>query len=903
MSYHGDIPAWKQGRGRGIRGSVGGRGRGNRLNDGKPQYEVIGRGGGDSKRANGGNQWQQTPRWGSSSNQHDVGSSQQRFEKVKESMKEAAEKFASQEDDDDYSDSDEETTIGNEVLNKTLQTYSQQIGSDDVSSVDRAKQFLSDCYTSSTTVCLICIAVIKNDNPVWSCSGCYCMFHLNCIQNWSKHGAMRKSLLSEENFPAIEQSWHCPKCRFEYKLSQCPTQYRCFCKRQADPTFDPWLVPHSCGQKCDQVLQPECGHACLLLCHPGPCPPCPITVRTSCHCGRQPAVVRRCSAKEWSCGQSCNKPLLCGQHYCQQPCHKGECAPCGKQSIQSCLCGKEQIQRPCSSPQWQCAQICNKPFACGFHVCDKHCHSGECGTCPRSGNRTCPCGKTSYEMPCTEDVPTCGDTCEKLLTCGLHYCTQRCHTGPCETCRQMVTKKCRCGARKKSVQCYKDYLCDTKCPKIRDCENHQCKRKCCDGNCPSCEQPCNRLLSCKNHKCPSKCHVGLCYPCPLMVDINCRCGSTTYAVPCGREKYTKPPRCKQPCKVPPDCHHAQRLPHPCHFGRCPPCFQVCGNALPNCQHLCEDSCHSAVLVKEVEQQVRSGPWEPKAQAKLSVKNFPCRPCRHLVQVVCMGKHQEFTIPCCEVRPLSCGRVCGRQLSCTNHVCQLECHVVTGAPDAQQHGVECESCELGCQIDRPAGCTHKCLDPCHPGPCKQCTQMFKKRCHCRVMLLYIDCWKWTQGDEESHQTLLCCQGQCHQVLACGHTCSKVCHSGDCSSTDMCTKKTMVRCPCQRKKKDFPCKMVQSGEAELECDDICQEELEKKKKAAKEAEEARKEEELKKQQAELAEYERHMKGRKKQRKRKREKEEVVTWWMKYGRYVTFAILIAILSVFTAYLIRVD
>lgn len=36
-----------------------------------------------------------------------------------------------------------------------------------------------------------------------------------------------------------------------------------------------------------------------------------------------------------------------------------------------------------------------------------------------------------YNLPCTEDIPTCGDTCGKLLDCEIHACSQRCHTGNC----------------------------------------------------------------------------------------------------------------------------------------------------------------------------------------------------------------------------------------------------------------------------------------------------------------------------------------------------------------------------------------------------------------------------------------------------------------------------------------
>ena len=88
---------------------------------------------------------------------------------------------------------------------------------------------------------------------------------------------------------------------------------------------------------------------------------------------------------------------------------------------------------------------------------------------------------SAVSLPCTEDIPTCGSTCDKLLACNRHYCTQRCHTGSCGTCRQMIKKKCRCGKREKDVVCSQDFLCEIKCQKMRQCERHQCRRKvgCC----------------------------------------------------------------------------------------------------------------------------------------------------------------------------------------------------------------------------------------------------------------------------------------------------------------------------------------------------------------------------------------------------------------------------------------
>ena len=83
----------------------------------------------------------------------------------------------------------------------------------------------------------------------------------------------------------------------------------------------------------------------------------------------------------------------------------------------------------------------------------------------------------AFDLPCNEDVPLCGDTCELVLECGRHNCSRRCHFGPCETCRQMVTKICRCGKKEKSIQCSQEFTCDVKCSKLRDCQRHQCRRK------------------------------------------------------------------------------------------------------------------------------------------------------------------------------------------------------------------------------------------------------------------------------------------------------------------------------------------------------------------------------------------------------------------------------------------
>lgn len=44
--------------------------------------------------------------------------------------------------------------------------------------------------------------------------------------------------------------------------------------------------------------------------------------------------------------------------------------------------------------------------------------------------QACPCGKMQLpDAACDVMVPPCGDTCDRLLSCGFHRCTERCHTG------------------------------------------------------------------------------------------------------------------------------------------------------------------------------------------------------------------------------------------------------------------------------------------------------------------------------------------------------------------------------------------------------------------------------------------------------------------------------------------
>lgn len=832
-------------------------------------------------------------------------SGERKFAEACRKIQESVDRYLERHDlvPDEEEDEEEDDLEEGAIVERVYQSYGGQ-GADSLT-----QQYLQEAVKSGTLICLICIDSVKRLDPIWSCGECYSSFHIQCVQKWAKDSIFQLSEAQADRAPdqknfQSDLFWCCPKCRSQYTQRAIPTRYSCFCGKKIDPEFDPWLPPHSCGEVCGQKLKPLCGHSCLLLCHPGPCPPCPKNVSNSCHCGQQPPKTRRCSAKAWSCGQPCGHTLSCGHHSCQESCHPGDCSPCPRKSRQSCSCGANIHLRECAQPVWHCNKVCNKLHSCGHHRCQKICHKGECGPCPSSGLRTCPCGKTSHALPCTQDIPSCGDTCGKELACGVHLCAERCHKGACPMCLQFRVKHCRCGAREKETACSKELVCDLKCKKLRDCGRHTCSRKCCVGECPSCEQQCGRTLGCRTHRCGSRCHQGPCYPCSITYTLKCKCGKTSITVPCGRHKTTRPPKCSQPCRQPPDCHHTIREKHKCHQGPCPQCRIVCGLQLL-CGHQCSHKCHDAVPVKVVDKKKRAGPWEPIVAPHIEIQKLPCPPCQVPVPTTCLGRHETPDWPCSDVRPYSCGRKCGRTLACTNHTCLKECHTVEGSPDSHKAGTNCAPCEALCSKARLEGCSHECGRPCHPGKCAPCKQLMKMKCHCTLTFLYLPCHSFTSGTSEEKEIMQSCKNQCNKLISCSHRCSKECHSGPCSLPEDCHKRVTVRCSCKRLRKEFPCPVLTSGKVKLECDEICLAKLEEKKKV-EEAEERRKyEEEQARQRREVEEFERKLEGRKHRRRNRHhmEPEEKLNLWQRWSRLVVGTAALVAFVAFAVYLLVPD
>lgn len=426
-----------------------------------------------------------------------------------------------------YESSDEEEFITPDVLQGVFKNVGTNANKESLESLTNAFSF--------GAVCLICISKVKRADRIFSCTNCYTFFHLNCIQRWANDSLAQKRLAQEldegyynnagEFIPKQNKplEWNCPKCRECYAPDEIPRHYRCFCLKQYDPVDQEWILPHSCGELCMKKL--GCDHSCLLLCHPASCPPCPQIITTSCECGKSPPKAIRCFEKKWNCFKKCGRKLECG-HLCDGVCHASDqCPPCMKRSAQKCRCGNKSQERNCYESQFNCTKICGKVYGCNVHKCEKVCCDGNCGDCIFGLAMTCPCGKQKSSGVCTDMITSCGDTCEKPLKCGLHNCISRCHPGACPDCLVITPKACRCGLFTKEVACSKEFICETKCKRMRSCKKHPCSKKCCpdDGEETLCEKTCSKTLSCGKHKCQSLCgHIGPCYPCNQQSEVKCK---------------------------------------------------------------------------------------------------------------------------------------------------------------------------------------------------------------------------------------------------------------------------------------------------------------------------------------------------------------------------------------------
>ncbi|KAI3976464.1 hypothetical protein MKX01_008322 [Papaver californicum] len=592
------------------------------------------------------------------------------------------------------------------------------------SNLPQLVQEIQDKLTKGTVECMICYDMVRRSAPIWSCSSCYSIFHMNCIKKWAR--APSSVDLSAEKNQGL--NWRCPGCQSVQLLTSKEIRYLCFCGKRPEPPSDLYLTPHSCGEHCGKPLERQmqngdddddrCPHVCVLQCHPGPCPPCKaFAPARRCPCGKK-MITTRCSDRKsvLTCGQLCNKVLECGRHSCKKICHTGPCERCEVPMDASCFCKKKKEVVLCGEMAmkgeliggggvFSCNSICLKTFGCGNHTCGEVCHPGQCGECELMPGiiKSCPCGKTRLQKEresCLSPIPTCSNTCDKTLPCQIHRCKEMCHVGDCSPCVVTVNQKCRCGSSSRFAECYKTmkekdtFTCEKPCGRKKNCGRHRCSERCCplsnsnsrysgDWDPHLCSMLCGKKLRCGQHSCESLCHSGHCPPCfeTIFTDLTCACGKTSIPPPqpCG----TPIPSCQQLCSVPQPCGHSSS--HGCHFGDCPPC--------------------SFPMPKE-----------------------------------CTGGHVILRNIPCGSKEIRCNQLCGKTRQCGMHACGRTCHPPPCDTSCTSISGSRSSCAQVCGAPR-RDCKHTCTSSCHPSsPCpeRRCEFPVTITCLCGRISAMVPC---------------------------------------------------------------------------------------------------------------------------------------------------------------------
>eukprot|EP00002_Diphylleia_rotans_P007576 TRINITY_DN1720_c0_g1_i1.p1 TRINITY_DN1720_c0_g1~~TRINITY_DN1720_c0_g1_i1.p1 ORF type:complete len:1501 (+),score=227.76 TRINITY_DN1720_c0_g1_i1:207-4709(+) len=428
-----------------------------------------------------------------------------------------------------------------------------------------------------------------------------------------------------------------------------------------------------------------------------------------------------------SCGRVCDKKHSpdCN-HRCEQLCHRGACPPCPQSVMKNCFCGREFKTLQCASPPFSCGQTCDRVLSCGVHKCSLACHEGPCPPCGHKMMRVCLCGKVEAIAACSKEVMRCDKKCGRRLPCGNHVCQEVCHKGQCSPCPLTGPRICPCG--KKSGL-----------------------RLPCKLETPSCGDVCGKVLTCTKHRCQEKCHKGNCSPCPRLTIKSCACRSTRAEVQCGETL-----KCEVKCNRMRSCQrHVCR--QNCCDGKCAPCPETCNRKLGCGLHTCTLPCHSG----------------------------PCFPCTSTFQLSCQCGETVRVFPCGKQEKAQaphCSRSCQKATQC--HHTDKETH--------RCHFGDCPPCKFTCE-KKLENCDHLCTFPCHfavdssstaqdnvesadkksakiplppPMPCPLCPIKVTRSCLGEHKSLEVTC----------STPAFSCQLSCGRKLSCGnHTCQKPCHA--------------------------------------------------------------------------------------------------------------------------------
>lgn len=284
-------------------------------------------------------------------------------------------------------------------------------------------------------------------------------------------------------------------------------------------------IPH-CQQTCLKSL--ACGHPCQQTCHLGDCMSCLQTVTIRCRCKRTElsTICHQGVEESPQCMRVCHATLNCGRHECGERCCPGERKAIERQAA-------KKRGRPLGSTrplaenfeaEHICTRSCGRLLKCGNHTCEDLCHKGPCGSCREAifDEISCQCGRTILQppLPCGTKPPPCRWDCERPKACGHPQVQHNCHTDDeaCPRCPFLMEKQCLCSKKMiKNQQCwFTDTRCGMICGSRLKCGLHTCRKTChrpgdCEDGAGKCTQPCGKPKKVCSHPCEDLCHAP--YPC------------------------------------------------------------------------------------------------------------------------------------------------------------------------------------------------------------------------------------------------------------------------------------------------------------------------------------------------------------------------------------------------------
>ncbi|KAI3384659.1 hypothetical protein SNEBB_009036 [Seison nebaliae] len=311
-------------------------------------------------------------------------------------------------------------------------------------------------------------------------------------------------------------------------------------------------------------------------------------------------------------------------------------------------------------------------------------------------------------------------------------------------------------------------------------------------NAHSCGEVCKRKRHDKcPHGCNQLCHPGGCPPCGGMITKKCRC-----------EKTSKPFRCVGSLNA-----AEQKMWIDEEYN----CGKQCDLPLPICGHPCEELCHK-----------RNGSDCEPCEMKMRI-GLPCFSHRTLStkQIICSSLPDEIRKKYSQVIKKggetltsskktgwwACSEICGKELPCTNHVCERPCH----------YG-DCGTCPLSMENVKTCLCGKVKEDELETKR-MSCTDPIG-RCENKCMKL-LECGQKNQKAMNRHKYVD------NEIIKMLHHCQKICHaSGECEpfcevrnpKTNILLSNIHVRCNCGKKWMEVECSQIGKME-NLNCRKKC------------------------------------------------------------------------------------